>query len=162
MGVSLLELMPQDEQTIERPERNRRHHEQVHRGDAVRMIAQKRPRALRRWPPPPRDILGHTRLPDSDAEFEQFAITPWGSPERMGKAPVRSEPGAVPSKDGFRPDDRQCMANICTQSGEANENQPVEDVEAEPLRRGAPEDDGSAAAGPGSRLQGSLVIGTTR
>ena len=33
-------IMPQDEQTIEKPERNRRHHEQVHRGDAVWMVAQ--------------------------------------------------------------------------------------------------------------------------
>jgi hypothetical protein len=32
-------LMPQDEKTIEKPERNRRHHEQVHGGDAVGMVA---------------------------------------------------------------------------------------------------------------------------
>ena len=39
-------VMPQDKQTIEKPERNRRHHEKVHGGDAVRMVAQKRPPAL--------------------------------------------------------------------------------------------------------------------
>jgi hypothetical protein len=39
-------VMPQDEKTIEKPERNRRHHEKVHRGDTVCMIAQKRPPAL--------------------------------------------------------------------------------------------------------------------
>jgi hypothetical protein len=67
-------IMSQDEQTIEKPERNRGDHEQVHRGDAVRMVAQKRPPALRRWPPPPRYAFGHSRLPDIDAEFEQLAM----------------------------------------------------------------------------------------
>jgi hypothetical protein len=47
----------------------------------------------------------------------------------------------MPSNDGLRPDDRQRMSNVRKQSVEADENQPVEDVEAEPLRRGAPKDD---------------------
>ena len=32
-------VMPQDQKTIQKPERNRRHHEQVHGGDAVGMVA---------------------------------------------------------------------------------------------------------------------------
>ena len=84
-------IMPQDEQTIEKPERNRRHHEQVHRGDAVWMVAQKRSPALRRGPPPPRHVLGHTRLPDIDAEFEQLAMDPRSSPQRIGKAHVADQ-----------------------------------------------------------------------
>ena len=39
-------VMPQDQNTIEKPERNRRHHEQIHRGDAVGMVAEKGPPAL--------------------------------------------------------------------------------------------------------------------
>jgi hypothetical protein len=50
-------LVPQDEKTIEKPERNRRHHEQVHRSNAIRMVAHKRAPALRRWSPPPGHVL---------------------------------------------------------------------------------------------------------
>jgi hypothetical protein len=50
-------------------------------------------------------------------------------------------PSTVPANDGLRPDDRQCISNVRKQSVEADENQPVEDVEAEPLRRrSAPQD----------------------
>ena len=41
---------------------------------AVGMVASQGPPALRRWPPPPRHVLVYTRLPNSDAEFEQ---SPW-------------------------------------------------------------------------------------
>jgi len=73
-------VMPQKQQTIEKSERNRRHHEQINCSDAVRVVAQKCPPALRRWPSPPRHILRHTRLPDIDAELEQLAMDPRGSP----------------------------------------------------------------------------------
>ena len=53
------------------------------------MVAQKRPPALRRGTPPPRHVLGHTRLPDSDAEFEQFAIDPRGSPQSFSTTITR-------------------------------------------------------------------------
>ena len=33
--------------------------------------------------------LGHARLPDIDAEFEQLAIDPRRSPQRIGKAHSR-------------------------------------------------------------------------
>jgi hypothetical protein len=38
--------------------------------DAVRMVAEKCPAALRRWSPPPRHVLDHARLSDDDAKFE--------------------------------------------------------------------------------------------
>jgi hypothetical protein len=47
----------------------------------------------------------------------------------------------VPSNDGLRPHDRQGTANIRKQSVKADQYHPVEDIEAGPLRRGAPEDD---------------------
>src|SRR5262249_356819 len=63
-------VMPYDDQAVQEAERNRRHHEQVHRCDAVSMIAKKRPPALRRWASPPGHVFGYTCLPDIDAELE--------------------------------------------------------------------------------------------
>src|SRR5271166_6261996 len=47
----------------------------------------------------------------------------------------------MPANDGLRPDNRQGIANIRKQSIKADEYHPVECAEAEPLRRGAPEND---------------------
>jgi hypothetical protein len=77
---NLTPVMPQDEQAVQKPERNCWHHEQVHRGDAVGMVAQKRPPALRRWASPTCHVLGHARLPDIDAKLEKFAMNPRRSP----------------------------------------------------------------------------------
>src|SRR5215207_2833917 len=52
-------VMPQDEQAVQKPEPDCWHYEQVDRGDAVRMVAQKRPPALRRWASPPCHVFGH-------------------------------------------------------------------------------------------------------
>ena len=49
--------MPQDQETIKKSERNRRHHEQIHCSNAVRMVAQKYPPALRRLQPFPSDLM---------------------------------------------------------------------------------------------------------
>src|SRR5262245_44875775 len=84
--------MPQDQQAIQKSERDRRHHEQVHRSDAIRMIAQKGSPPLRRPSPPPRHVLGYARLPDIDAEFEQLAVDPRRTPQRIGKAHVADQP----------------------------------------------------------------------
>ena len=88
-----------------------------------------------------------------------------GSPQRIGKAhladqladlkrhrrsspvrprlptPIGSEPNTVPANDRLRPDHSQGMASIRKQSMETDEYQPVEGVEAQSLRRGAPQDD---------------------
>src|SRR5712692_6584320 len=46
----------------------------------VGMVAQKGRPALGRRSPPPRHVLGYTRLPDIDAELEQFAVDPRCTP----------------------------------------------------------------------------------
>jgi len=73
-------IMAQDQQAVEEPERNRRNPEQVRRGDAIGMVAKKRPPTLRRRSPAPRHILRHARLPDVDAELEEFAVNPRCAP----------------------------------------------------------------------------------
>ena len=152
-------------ETVQKPERDCRHHKQVHRGDAVRMVAQKRAPALRRWASPPCHVLGHARLPDIDAELEKFAINPRRSPQWIGKAhladqladlkrhlwssparprfpaPVGSEPRPMPPNDSLWPDDRQRRSNIRKQSVEADQYHPVEDIKAQSLRRCPPQDD---------------------
>jgi hypothetical protein len=65
--------MPQDQKSIQQPKRDRRDYEQIHRRNAVGMIAQKGLSALRRWPPSPRHVFCHGGLPDIDAKLEQFA-----------------------------------------------------------------------------------------
>jgi len=75
--------MLQDQQAIQKSKRDRWHHEQVHRGDAIRMIAQKGLPSPGWRPPPPRHVLGHARLPDINAELEPFAVDPRRAPERL-------------------------------------------------------------------------------
>jgi hypothetical protein len=55
------------------------------------MIAEKGLPPLRRRSPPPRHILGDTRLPDVDPELEEFAVDPRCTPERVGKAHVTDQ-----------------------------------------------------------------------
>src|SRR5215472_1594580 len=78
-------VMLEDQQAIQKSERDRWHPEQVHRGDAIRMIAQKRLPSLGRRPPPPRLVLGHARLPDINAELDQLAVDPRRAPERLAR-----------------------------------------------------------------------------
>jgi hypothetical protein len=47
----------------------------------------------------------------------------------------------MPADDSLGPDDRKCISQVRKQSMETYEYQPVETVEAQPLRRGAPEHD---------------------
>jgi hypothetical protein len=62
-----------DQKSIQQPKRDRRDYEQIHRRNAVGMIAQKGLPALRRWLPSPRHVFCHGGLPDIDAKLEQFA-----------------------------------------------------------------------------------------
>src|ERR1700737_2304491 len=118
--------MPPDQQAIEQAERDCRPHEQVHRGDAVDMIAEERLPALGWRASSPGHILGHAGLSDFDAKLKKLAMHPWRSPQRIGyahladqpaclrrhnrpsatrsrlPAPVRSEPGAMPTDDCLR------------------------------------------------------------
>src|SRR6476659_8186975 len=60
--------------------RDRRHDEQIHRGDDVGMVMKERLPALRRWATSFDHILGHARLSDVDAELEQLSVDPRRSP----------------------------------------------------------------------------------
>ena len=65
-------IMAHDQQALEEPERNRRNDKEVHRGDAISMVAKKRPPTLRRRSPAPRHILRHAHLADVDAELQKL------------------------------------------------------------------------------------------
>src|SRR5260221_149725 len=69
----------------------RRHYEQIHRRDAVGMIAQKGLPALRRRLPSPGHVFCHGGLPDIDAKLEQFAMDSRCSPKRVRDAHVANE-----------------------------------------------------------------------
>jgi hypothetical protein len=64
---------PVGSKSIQQPKRDRRDYEQIHRRNAVGVIAQKGLPALRRWLPSPRHVFCHGGLPDIDAKLEQFA-----------------------------------------------------------------------------------------
>src|SRR5258708_1381178 len=83
--------MLQDQKSIQQPKRDRRDYEQIHRRDAVGMIAQKGLPALRRWLPSPRPVFCHGGLPDIDAKLAQFALDPRCSPKRVRDAHVANE-----------------------------------------------------------------------
>ena len=78
--------MAHDQQPIEKPERDRRNREKVHRRNTVSMIAEECFPALRRRAPSPGHILGDAALADLDAELEQLAMDPRRSPQRIGNA----------------------------------------------------------------------------
>src|SRR6202171_5434 len=123
--------MPHNQQAVEQTKRDCRYDEQIHRGDAVGMIAKERPPALGWRVSSLGHVLGHAGLSDIDAELEEFSMDPRRSPQRIGNAhladklaylrryswpaataprlppPVRSEPGAVPFNHGLRLHDRQ-------------------------------------------------------
>ena len=83
--------MSYDDKAIENPERDRWKDKQVDRRDAVGMIAQKRPPALRRWQPAAAHIPSNRRLSDLEAELKQFAMKVWGAPERVRPAHFANE-----------------------------------------------------------------------
>ena len=155
--------MLQDKKAEEQAKRNGRDHEEIHRGDAVGMIAQEGLPALRRRSPPPRHIFRHARLPDIDAELEELAMDSRRTPEWVGQAhlvdqppdprrhlwppaarsrlpaPVGFESRAVPTDHRIGLDDRQRIANVGKQSVEAHEYQTVKAVEGKPSRCGPPQ-----------------------
>src|SRR5665811_2228415 len=127
--------MPYDDKTIKHPERDRWKGKKVDRRNAIRMIVQKRPPALRRWQLAAAHISSDCRLSDLEAELEQFTMNVWGAPERVrpahlaneraqfsrdlrsanrvarSPAPIRPKPSTVPANDRFRPDNRNCAKN---------------------------------------------------
>src|SRR5215475_10892757 len=61
-----------------------RNDKQVHRRNAIRMVAQERLPSLGRWSSPARHILGDASLPNVDAEPRQFAVDTRCTPQRIG------------------------------------------------------------------------------
>ena len=75
-----------DQQSVEQAERDCRHDEHIHRGDAISMIAQERLPTLRRRFSSFDHILGNARLSDINTKLEQLSVDPWRSPQRVGDA----------------------------------------------------------------------------
>jgi len=148
------------------------------------MIAQKRPPALRGG----RllfTIYWLRSSPYIDAELEQFAMDPAALPTvdwpahgtdqlAIWSATLRSSPARPDlrrqyalkpwpdaSDNGLRLDDRQGVPDIGNM-WRADEYQPVEGVEAEPLRGGAAQHDDLLPQKPGFRLRAMRAIGITR
>ena len=160
----LTTTVPQDQDSVQQPKRDRRDYEQIHRRYAVGMIAQKGLPALRRGLPSPRHVFCHGGLPDIDAKLEQFAVYPRCSPKRVRDAhvanelanvrrclwsatarsgfpaPIGSEPSAVPADQRLRPYDLQSVQHAGSQAIEPDKHQPVDAAEGHSFRGFAPQD----------------------
>ena len=135
----------QDQQSVQQPKRDRRDQEQIHRCDAVGMIAKEGLPALRRRRPPPRHILCHRGLSDVDAKLEEFAVYPRSAPKRICDthlanetanvarrrrpatarsgfpAPIGSEACTVPAHQRLRPYNLQSVQDPGSQAVEPNQ-----------------------------------------
>jgi hypothetical protein len=119
--------------------------------------------SLRRWSPPARHILGHTRLPDVDAELEEFAMHPRCAQSGLARLIARikrrtssgtvglprelaisnansSKPRSVPTDHGGWLDDRQCVVSSRQPPKQADEYQPIDAAEAWSIWRRPPQD----------------------
>src|SRR6201988_964617 len=118
-----------NDKTIQNLESDRRQGKEVDRRDAVEVIAEKRPPALRRWRRVAAYVPSDRRLGDLEAELEQLTMNPRRAPQRVrtahlaneraqfsrdlrsantvagSPAPIRPKPSTVPANDGLRPDD---------------------------------------------------------
>ena len=72
--------MTKDDKAIKSLERDRWQDKQVDRRNAIRMIVQKGPPALRRWQPAAAHIPSNRRLSDLEAELEQLTMNAWCAP----------------------------------------------------------------------------------
>src|SRR5258707_1718030 len=84
--------VPNDQQSIEQAKRDCRHDKQIHRRDAVGMIADKGSPALRRRGSSPDHVFGDAGLADLDAELKQLAMDPRRSPQPIGNAHLADQP----------------------------------------------------------------------
>jgi hypothetical protein len=147
-----------DDKAIKSLERDRWQDKKVDRRNAIRMIVQKGPPALRRWQPAAAHIPSDCRLSDLEAELEQFTMNAWGAPERVrpahlgneraqlsrdlrsantvarSPAPIHSISGAVPANDRLRPDNRNRAQNGGKPAIEPNEQKPIGIVEVRSFR----------------------------
>ena len=149
----LSSAMPHDQQTREQTERDCRHDEQIHRGDAVGMIAEERLPPLGRRTSSLGHIFGHAGLSDRDVELEQLSMDPWRSPQWVGDAhladqsayfqwncwpattrsrlpaPVQTEARTVPFDYGPGPNNRKRIKNARKEAIETNEHHSVDGTE---------------------------------
>ena len=154
----LTTTVPQDQESVQRPKRDRRDQEQIHRCDTVGMIAKEGLPALRRRPPSPRHVLCDRGLSDIDTELEQFAVYSRSAPKRVCDthlaneaanvrrcrrpatarsgfpAPIGSEAGAVPAHQRLRPYNLQSVHDPGSQPIEPNKQQPVDAAEGHSFR----------------------------
>src|SRR6201987_1104121 len=106
---------------------------EFNRRDAVGVIAEERPPALRRWPRVAAHVPSNRRLGDLEAELEQLTMNTRRAPkcdrtahlanERAqlsrdlrsantgagSPAPIRPKPSTMPANDGLRPDNRKYL-----------------------------------------------------
>jgi hypothetical protein len=128
--------MAHNQQSIEQPERDCRHHEKVHRGDPISVFTKESLPSLRRRAPPPRHIFGYAGLVNIDAELEKLTMDSWRSPQWIVEAhladqptnfqphsrstaaaprfpaPIQSKSSAVPTDHSVWPDNCQCIIDI--------------------------------------------------
>jgi hypothetical protein len=147
-----------NDKTIQNLEGDRRQDKEVDRRDAVDVIAEKRPPALRRWPRVPAHVPSDRRLGDLEAELEQLTMNTRRAPKCVrtahlaneraqlsrdlgsantvagSKAPIRPKPGTVPANDGLRPDNRNQLKDGGKPAIEPNKEKTIRSVEVRSLR----------------------------
>ena len=82
-------LVPEDDQDEKQPKADRRHDQEIHGGNARRMVVQKGLPGLRRSSATPGHVFGDGRLSDLDPELQQFAICVESFPRRDRRATAR-------------------------------------------------------------------------
>jgi hypothetical protein len=80
----------QNEQAIQQPKRQRRDDEQIHRRNSGSVIMEKSLPSLGRRSPMLGHVLGNCRLPNIDAELEQFPMDARGGGIFGNDNPLRS------------------------------------------------------------------------
>src|SRR5438874_4320435 len=127
--------------------------------DAVGMVAEKRPPALRRCPKAAAHIPSDCRLGDLEAQLEQLTMNAWCAPESVcaahlaneraqlhqdlrsantvarPPAPIRPKAGTVPANDRLRPDNRNRAKDGGKPAIEPNKQKTIGIVEVRSFRR---------------------------
>ena len=79
-------IMRQHQKHVQDLKPDRRHGEEVDRHHTLQVIVEESPPGLGRRCSPPNHVLAHAGFADRDAEFEQFSVDPWSTPERIVSA----------------------------------------------------------------------------
>ena len=88
--------MGQNDHHIQQPKRCGRHNEQIDRSNAGGLIAQEATPGRRRRTSSSHHVLGNRGLAYLDAELEQLAMDPGGTPERIGVAHLPNQMTSLP------------------------------------------------------------------